>query len=177
MRDLAWRMGFTVTALALLTTLGLDTSFDAARHLLERALGKAPEAQVMRYLDAICRGDRQAALSRWPSPATPDSALEARRVSITDELLGYGPDLQYQMLAVEWWRTCCEPAVIDDPGEAGGARIRVAIRRQGRPQTIYFFDLLVPGGYWGATAGAPAHRWTLVDVYPEGAAPIAWPWR
>ena len=177
MRDVAWRMGFTLTALAVLATLGPGVSLDTARHLLERALGRTPEAQVRRYLAAVSEGDRQAALSLWPSPATPNSALEARRSSMTGELLNYGPDLQYRVLDIVWWRTCCEPGVIEDRDEAGGANIRVAIHRAGRPETVYLFDVLVPGGYWGAAASARLRKWTLVDVYREEAAPLAWPWR
>jgi len=177
MRDVAWRMGFTLTALVMLATVGPALSCDTAHHLLERALGKTPEAQVRRYLAAISKGDRQAALSVWSPPATPNTVLEARRAAVTDALLSYGLDLQYQVLDIVWWRTCCEPGVIKDPNEAGGANIWVAIQRAGQPETVYLFDVLVPGGYWGAAAGSSIRNWTLVDVYPEEADPIAWPWR
>jgi hypothetical protein len=170
-------MGFTLTALVMLATVRPALSCDTAHYLLEQALGQTPEAQVRRYLAAISKEDRQQALSLWPGPATPNGALEARRASVTDELLGYGPELQYQVLDIVWWRTCCEPGVIDDPDEAGGANIRVAIRREGQPEVVYLFDVLVPGGYWGAAAGSSIRKWTLVDAYPEEANPLAWPWR
>jgi hypothetical protein len=170
-------MGLTLTTLVILGTLGPAVSFGTAQHLLEGALGQTPEAQVRRYLAAVSEGDRQAALFLWPSPTTPNSALDARRASVTDELLSFGPDLQYQTLDIVWWSTCCEPSVIDDPDKAGGANVRVAIHREGQPEAVYLFDVLVPGGYWGAAAGAPIRKWTLVDVYPEEASPLAWHWR
>jgi hypothetical protein len=64
--------------------------------------------------------------------------------------------------------------VIDDPAQAGGARIRVVIGGGHEPETTYTFDLLVPGGYWGDAAGNPLRDWEIVDVYAEGMRPLAW---
>jgi hypothetical protein len=78
---------------------------------------------------------------------------------------------------VEWWRTCCEPGSIDDSREAGAARILVAISGESKPRALYRFDVVVPGGYWGNATGYPVRQWTVVNVYPAGAAPLVWTWR
>lgn len=177
MRDIVWRVGLTLAALALLSILGLNVSCGAANQLLEQALGQTPQALIARYLTAIAAGDRQSALASWSPPEMPNAALLARRQATTDELLAYGPRLEYRVLDVVWWRTCCEPGVIDDADEAGGARVRIALTGRDRPEKVYVFDLLVPGGYWGAAAGYPVREWAIVDLYPEEAGPLAWPWR
>jgi hypothetical protein len=138
-------------------------------------MGQTPQAQIEGYLAAIAEGNRQAALALW-LPSKPP-APQARRESVTDELLSYGAGLAYQTLDIEWWRTCCEPGVIDDPANAGFARVRVAVSGEGKPEAVYLFDVLVPDGYWGDAAGNPVRHWVIVDVYPEGAAPLFWTWR
>ena len=176
MRDIVWRVGLTLAALALLSILGLNVSCGAAIRLLEQALRQTPQAVIAHYLTAIAAGDRQSALAFWSPPATPNVALMARRQVTTDELLAYGPRLEYRVLDVVWWRTCCEPGVIDDAHKAGGARVQIALKGRDRSEQVYVFDLLVPGGYWGAAAGNPVRAWAIVDLYPEGASPLAWPW-
>jgi hypothetical protein len=160
-----WRVGLTLTALMAVAILGSS---------VEQALGHTPRARIEAYLAAVAEANRQAALALWSPKGTPNTALEARREAVTDALLASGPGLEHRILDAEWWRTCCEPGVIDDPDRAGGARIRVAISSKGQPERIYVFDLLVPGGYWGAAAGNPVRQWAIRDVYPEGAAPLAW---
>ena len=174
MRDISWRMGITLMALTALAILGLNASCSPAHYLLEEALGRTPRNQIASYLSAIARGDRLAALERWTAPPAGDSGLTDRRDSVTETLLAHGRSLEYRMLDTVWWRTCCEPAVIDDPAQAGGARIRVAIGSGSGPETTYVFDLLVPGGYWGDAAGNPLRDWEIVDVYAEGMQPLAW---
>jgi len=175
MRDITWRMGFTFLTLAALAVLGLNVSCSPAHHLLEQALGRTPENEIAGYLEAIAGGDRSAALELWQEPAQDAPVLLNRRETVTETLLARRAGLQYRVLDVTWWRTCCEPAVIEDAAQAGGARIRVAIDGGGEPETVYLFDLLVPGGYWGNAAGNPVREWAIVDVYPEGRVPLAWP--
>jgi hypothetical protein len=148
----------------------------AANRLIEGVTGQTPQTRMAKYLKAVARGDRQAALDLW-SPAGPERPeLEARRQAVTAELLAHGPALAYEVLDVEWWRTCCEPAVIDDPDQAGGARVRVRLWGKYLPARVYVFDLLVPGGYWGEAMGNPRRTWTIYDIYPEGQAPLVWTW-
>lgn len=176
MRDIAWRIGLTLTSLAVLAVLGPTVSCSTAHHLLERALGRTPQAQIEQYLTAINKGDRRTALRFWSPPDQSNVALADRRQSVTDSLLAYGPYLEHRVLDVVWWRTCCEPGVITNPDEAGGARVQVAIHGNDQPEAVFFFDLLVPGGYWGAAAGYPVREWVIVDIYPETKDPLAWSW-
>jgi hypothetical protein len=176
MLDVGWRLGFTVMLLVALAALGPGLSLSAGNRLIEQITGQTPQARIAAYLEAVAQGDRQEALDLWP-PAGPDSPeLEVRRSAVTAALLAYGPGLAYQVLEVEWWRTCCEPGVIDDAGEAGGARVRVLLYGGNLPARVYIFDLLVPGGYWGEAMGNPLRTWAIYDVYPEGQAPLVWTW-
>jgi hypothetical protein len=168
-----WRLAFTLAALAGLTLLTPQLSCSTANRLVEKVLNQTPQAETAAYLEAAARGDREAALALW----LPGEQLQGRRERVTGELLAYGSGLRYRILDVEWWRTCCEPGVLEDSSGAGGARILVALSSAGRPEAIYAFDLLVPGGYWGEAAGSPVRQWAIVDVYPEEAAPLAWSWR
>lgn len=174
MRDLTWRMGLTAAALMALAVLGLNASCSPAYQLLEQALGQTPQHEIAGYLDAAARGERSAALAFWSEPAPDNSTLLQRREAVTDTLIALGPRSKHRVLDVTWWRTCCEPAVIDDPAQAGGARVRVAIGGGAEPEAIYIFDLLVPGGYWGDAAGNPLRNWAIVDIYAEGMHPLAW---
>ena len=174
MRDLTWRMGFTVLTLTALAVLGLNASCSPAYLLLEQALGRTPQREIADYLQATAGGDRSAALAFWLEPALDNHNLQDRRASVTDTLIGIGPRIDHRVLDVTWWRTCCEPAVIDDPAQAGGARVRVAIGGGVGAEATYVFDLLVPGGYWGDAAGSTLRDWAIVDIYPEGMQPLAW---
>ena len=173
MRDITWRMGFTVLTLTALAVLGLNASCSPAYQLLEQALGRTPQREITGYLQATAEGDRPAALGFWLDPAPDNHALLDRRDSVTDSLIALGPGIDHRVLDVTWWRTCCEPAAIGDPAQAGGARIRVAIGGRVVAEETYVFDLLVPGGYWGEAAGNPLRDWAIVDVYSEGMRPLA----
>jgi hypothetical protein len=173
MRDLTWRLALTLALLAMLAIFGPGIGSSAGSRLIEWATGQTPQAQVAHYLDAVAAGNRQAALSQWPMTEPADPILEARRTSVTNDLLAFGSGLHYKILEVTWWRTCCEPGIVNDPGQAGAARFQVVIHGKSRSEKIYTFDLLVPGGYWGEAAGYPVRRWDIVDIYPEEQAPLA----
>ena len=177
MFDVSWRLGLTLTILALLAGLGMNLSCGPANRLIEWFSGQTPQAQITRYLAAIAEGDRGAALALWPTSDQDNAELLARRESVTEALLAYGPRLEHRILGIEWWRTCCEPGVIDDPTNAGFARVRVAVSGEGKPELVYLFDVLVPGGYWGDAAGNPVRHWAIVDVYREGETPLVWIWK
>jgi hypothetical protein len=174
MLDLAWRLGATLAALVILAFVGSNVGSNPDTHLVDGAWGRTPEMQITSYLAAVAGGNRPEALARWAPADASNAPLQARRASITDELLAYGAQLEYRVLDVAWWRTCCEPGTVGDPDEAGGARVRVAVGGGGRPEWIFLFDLLVPGTSGGQTADQPDRQWIIVDVYPEGEAPLAW---
>lgn len=175
MRDMAWRMGVTLTVLIALVVAGTNASCSGVSLPAGGGGQVSAQAQVAAYLAAIAEGDRSQALSFWFLDGT-SPALTARRETITDELLAYGPRLEYHVLGVEWWRTHSRPAMTDDPDQAGAARIRVAVSSETQTLEIYQFDLLGPQASASAAAQSPA-RWIVIDIYPDGATAWAWPWR
>jgi hypothetical protein len=176
MRDVAWRFGLTLATLTALVILGPSFSCGTGNRLIEQITGQTPRAQIAAYMSAIASGDRQAALDIWTLSDSSVPELIARRKAVTDLLLSFGPQIEYRILDTEWYRTCCEPAVIQNPDAAGGASVRVAISSPGTPEAVYIFDLWVPGGYWGEAMGSPVRHWTIVDVYPEAEAPLVLIW-
>jgi hypothetical protein len=148
--------------------------------LLEQITGNTPAARTRAYVEAVLRGDEEAALAAWelPSWELPDgrsTALAERRQAVTRELIA--ADLQEDFLIrhTEWWNTCCEPGVICDPRNAGGARIAVQFLDQRGLPVTYVFDVFHRDGpYWGAAAGHPPRHWVLRDVYAQGQEPLFW---
>ena len=150
--------------------------------LQERITGNTPEARIKTYVNAVLRGDEEAALAVWelPSWELPNGqsvALAERRQAVTRELIAADLQDDFLILRTEWWRTCCEPGVTCDSRNAGGARISVQfLNQQGLP-VVYFFDVFHRhGSYWGAAAGYPTRHWTLRDVYAQDQEPLFWRW-
>ena len=150
--------------------------------LQERITGNTPEARIKTYVNAVLRGDEEAALAVWelPSWEPPNGqsvALAERRQAVTRELMAADLQDDFLLLRTEWWRTCCEPGVICDSRNAGGARVSVQfLNQQGLP-VIYIFDVFHRyGSYWGAAAGYPTRHWALRDVYAQGQEPLFWRW-
>ena len=148
---------------------------------LEFLRGETPAAHIRTFLRAIDRGDLEEAEARWLLPDWEladgrSEALAERRHQIIEELVESDLSIDtYTVLDTEWWRTCCEPGVIDDPHGAGGARVRVQFLDSAGHPTRYTFDVFALGGsYWGAAEGWPARRWALRDVYGEGEEPLFW---
>jgi len=149
--------------------------------VVERISGETPESKVDAYLRAVAGRDKEAALDLWELPnwELPDGrseGLRERREDITRTLLESGLDLEdYMILRIEWWRTCCEPGVICDSRDAGGARMRVQfLEESGRP-VAYIFDLFTRGGpYWGGAESYPPRQWVLRDVYRRDQEPLFW---
>ncbi len=148
--------------------------------LLERITGNTPAARTRAYVEAVLRGDEEAALAAWelPSwelPGGRSAALAERRQAVTCELIA--ADLQEDFLIrhTEWWNTCCEPGVICDSRNAGGARISVQFLDQRGLPAAYVFDVFHRDGpYWGAAASYPPRHWVLRDVYARGQEPLFW---
>lgn len=182
MRDLLWRLGFTLAALAVLLLLGPGVSCNLDNRLVEGLRGPTPQSEIRQYLAAIAEGDRQAALGLWLAPDAAGSDLQARRAAMTEELLGYGARLDYRILDVEYLAPCCEPRASADPENAEAVRFRVAVSGEDRPETVYMFDVLVPSLVPGPAAAGQGEeaesqatgRWAIVDVYPQDADPLAW---
>jgi hypothetical protein len=183
-----WRIGLPVVALFVPCCLGLwlcplPPSAPPWRATIQELIrGETPEARVAAYVQAIVRGDEEAALAAWEvrteeAPEGRSALLNERRQEVTRELLAAGLDPDYTILGIEWWSTCCEPGVTDDPRNAGGARITVQFLGQDGWPLLYLFDVFNRGGsYWGAAAGYPPRSWALYDVYPQGDEPLFWRW-
>lgn len=128
-----------------------------------------PDSRVAEFLGSTARGDEAAALAVWQTCCSAPPSLEARRLGLTRELAAVGAGQQFRIEFTEWWRTCCEPGIIDDPRNAGRARMFVtATDRAGATHELIFEVLTRDGAYWGDAAGYPRRDWTLREVYPRG---------
>ena len=146
--------------------------------LIEQVTEETPEARVVAYLEATRQGDEVAAQDCWlPAADPPSPEYAARRQAVMEAISALGSDLSFRVLDIEWWRTCCEPGVIDDPRDAGFARLRIAIGGDTDERIIYVFDVLAVGGsHWGEMMGCPLRHWEIIDAYPEGEEPLYWIW-
>jgi hypothetical protein len=128
-----------------------------------------PESRVKAYLEATARGDEAAALGAWQTCCASPPQLEARRVALTHDLVAAGAGQQFRIEFIEWWRTCCEPGIINDPRNAGRARMFVSTTdRAGATHELIFEVLTKDGAYWGDAGGYPRRDWTLREVYSRG---------
>ena len=127
-----------------------------------------PESQVARYLAATSRPDEAGALAAWQlhdgAPA-PSAALIQRRNDLTRELLVDRVGAEFAVTSIEWWRTCCEPGRIDDPRNAGLARMHVSTHgKSGKEYRLVFEVWARDLTYWGDAGGSPPHNWSLYEV-------------
>jgi hypothetical protein len=145
---------------------------------IEQATGETPEAKVSAYLEAIRQGDQVVAYDCWrPANERLGSEYEARRQAAIEAVSALGSGLSFRIQDVQWWSNCCEPGVINDPGNAGFARLRVAVAGTGEDEVIHVFDVGVTGGpYYGEMMGCPTRHWEIIDAYPEGEEPLYWKW-
>lgn len=120
---------------------------------------------------------RQSAHNCWrPAKKHWGPEYETRWQAITGAISALGSDFSFRILDVEWWRTCCEPGVIDDLRNAGFARLRVAIGGAPGKKIGYVFDVLDGATYWGEMMGCPFRHWEIIDTHPEGEEPLYWKW-
>jgi hypothetical protein len=173
-------LGSLVGGLLMLWLSGSTAVGAVPATVVERLRGETPEARVRAYADAVLHGDEAAALNAWTLEAheQPDGrgeALRARREAITRQLVGAGLVRDFRINHIEWWRTCCEPGVINDSRGAGGARVHVQFLDGDGVPHGYIFDIFHrEGPYWGAAMGYPVRRWALYDVYPYDEEPLYW---
>lgn len=177
---LAGLLGTGILAVAFVYLGGLDWVLFQTHTTVERLLGETPQKKVEAYLTFVRRGDRSTALICWPANQRHQrlgEEYEARRQQVTDELLSFGSSLRYRIVGVEWWRNCCEPGPIDDPGLAGVARMWIQVAGNKGQAALYTFDVITTHGYWGPAGGNPVRRWVLRDIYREDESPLAFPVR
>ena len=95
--------------------------------LREHITGETPQAKLETYVRAIANGNHETALDQWELPHLSNraqlNALAARRRRITSDLLAAKLSPEFMILDIQWWSTCCEPSVLEESRDAGGARI------------------------------------------------------
>jgi hypothetical protein len=180
MKSLRYILSFFAGILVGVTILWIVLQFDTELRYFfqEPTLGDTPQTKVAGFITAVNRDDKSAAFDYWEIGTSPSEAMQARREMIVNELLQREDAVKYRIQRVEWWRTCCEPGVINESREAGGARYSVQIYDKSGWSTTYTFDVFVEGlVYFGAAEGYPSRHWSICDVYPAGQEPLYWPYR
>ncbi len=161
--------------------LRLGLGNPALTTFIEKIMNETLEVKVAAYFGAVIEGDERKALAIWQLPdwegwESSEAAplLSERRESVTKELIVMGIK-GFDILSIEWWRTCCEPGVIDLPREAGGARIRVQLTSRDNAKCVYILDVFHrETSYWGKAGGYLPRHWVLRDVYPSDQKPLFW---
>ncbi len=130
-----------------------------------------PERRIEAYLVATAAGDETHALEAWEvftGGIHPLPALLARRTDLTRELAAKRVGTTHTIRSIEWWRTCCEPGRIDDPGNAGLARVHVSATDPGGASYDLVFEVFVKKlTWWGDAGGETERNWTLYEVHRE----------
>jgi hypothetical protein len=130
-----------------------------------------PERQVARYLAATSTGKEQEALDAWATfegGRHPQAALLVRRTELTRQLTELRVGRSHDVRSIEWWRTCCEPGRIQDPGNAGLARMHVSATDAAGPEYQLVFEVFVRKiAWWGDAGGETVRNWTLYEVHRE----------
>jgi len=148
---------------------------------IERIINETPEAKINAYFKAVIKSDENKALEFWQLPdwegwkrSKEAPLLSNRRENITKELITMGIK-DFDILNIEWWRTCCESGVISNSQAAGGARIRVKLINRDDLEDIYIFDVFhQEGSYWGAAEGCQFRHWVIRDIYLSDQEPLFW---
>lgn len=129
----------------------------------------APERRVDAFLAATRSGDEAGALDAWAlfsGGAHPRAALAERRVQLTRALADRSVGVSHRVTSIEWWRTCCEPGRIEDPRNAGLARIAVvATDRDGHEHHLVFRVFVKQLTWSGEAAGERFKEWQLYEVH------------
>ncbi len=131
--------------------IGVAIASLAAWSFVIRPALDTPERRVSAYLSATSSGNEASALEAWvPYPANVllSTELRARRADLTRELATLRVGRTYAIQSVDWWRTCCEPGIVDGPGTAGLARMHVIATDQTGNE-----HRLVKLTWWGDAAG------------------------
>lgn len=161
------------TALAM-TAAVLMAPFGPGPAIVARITADTPEAQLDLFIGAVERGDIERARSLWVIPGGYNeplrSALEARRLAVTEGLARARP-ASHTIERAQWWGTCCMPHVIATSAGAGGVRYRVSFAGVGG----YVVDIFAMDTSW-LYDGQPARGWAVRDVYPANEMPVYWTW-
>jgi len=155
-------------------------NIDGVRYfLLDHPTGNLPQERVDAFVQSIIQGNKTATIKLWEiydkSSSEQKNAMEKRQEIVISALLSADINPEYMILGIEWWRTCCEPGVINDSRDAGGARIKVQFLGKDELPIMYTFDVFTRDQpYWGEAEGYPPRDWVIRDVYPENKKPLFW---
>ncbi len=135
----------------------------------------SPERHVARYLGATGSGDGYGAMNEWAvyvSSADPrfhaPAELVERRRSLSIELATARVGKRFTIDTIDWWATCCTPRPIDDPKNAGLARLHVTTTSEDGQTYRLVFEVWVKDlTWWGDAAGEWLHDWRLYEVHNE----------
>jgi hypothetical protein len=133
-----------------------------------------PERHVARYLSATSLGDANAAMEEWTVfvSATdarfhaPDELVQRRR-NLTSDLATNRVGRDFQITAIDWWTTCCDPRPTTKDN-AGLARVHVTTSgNDGRSRRLVFEVWVKDLVWWGSAGGEWLHDWRLYEVHGE----------
>ena len=145
---------------------------------LDHPMGNLPQEKVDAFVQSIVQGNKTAAVKLWEiydkSSPEQQNAMGKRQEIVIPALLSAKINPEYMILGIEWWGTCCEPRVINDARNAGGARIKVQFLSKNELPIVYTFDVFTREPYWGVAEGYPPRDWVIRDVYPENKKPLFW---
>jgi len=142
--------------------------------LVASAVFDTPERHVARYLSATSRGDAYAAMDEWtvylsasdPRFHAPDELVQRRR-DLTIELSTDRVGREFQVTAIDWWATCCDPR-LTTKDNAGLARVHVTTSGEdGKTRRLVFEVWVKDLVWWGSAGGEWHHDWRLYEVHDE----------
>lgn len=148
--------------------------------IIEKIINETPEAKISAYIQAVSKGDKEAALKIWEYPTWNLESddyilLKDRREKVTDELIKWKFASGFTILNIEWWNTCCIPSITDNHSLAGGVRMEVKLIDENNIAKTYIFDILTRETYSGEVIDEPKLRhWVIRDVYLTRGEPLFW---
>ncbi len=163
------------TSLIFLILIGFfaDINYGITSLVIEKINNENPGAKVAAYMQAVLIGDKEKALKFWEIPESYNLNLEYKNKikdqgeKITKELIEKKIKPDFTIKNIEWWSTCCIPSITENSRIAGRAKVYVRFADSNNVESIYVFDVIVPGGYDGGLTGYSARHWIISDVYFE----------
>lgn len=173
------------TILILLSIIILSGIYLEAEHgisslIIEKITGKTPEAKIENYIKTVSGGNKEKAFAVWDLPKIDTSSassanyyeeLKTQRETFTQDLIAKKISPNFKIKDIEWWSTCCEPHVIQNPRAAGRAKFHVELTDSNNTKSTYIFNLEVPGGYDGGLTRHYVRDWKITEAYPENGYP------
>lgn len=179
---------FVLLLVVVLSGFYIETEYGISSLIIEKVTGKTPEAKIESYIKAVSGGNKEQAFVVWDIPEINKSSADyykeqkEQRETFTQDLIAKKISSNFKIKNIEWWSTCCEPHVIQNPRMAGRAKFYVELTDSNNIKSIYVFDLEVPDGYTGGLTGHHVRDWKITEAYPangysQEAQPIISGWK